>query len=59
MIGCRLEALPGVYIVKAGTLDDREYLENEGKPVKEIFTKNRPNWCLSYEARGVLQKPGA
>jgi hypothetical protein len=48
-----------VYIVKAGTLDDREYLENEGKPRKEIFTKNRPGWCVSYEMKGVLQKSGA
>jgi hypothetical protein len=58
-MGCKIEALPGVYIVKAGTLDDREYLENEGQPKKEIFTKNRPGWCVSYEMKGVLQKPGA
>jgi hypothetical protein len=54
---CTLEIIPGMLIVKAGTLDDPEYLEHEGRPVKELFTRNQPSWCCGLE--GVEQREGA
>jgi hypothetical protein len=54
---CHIGAVPGVVLVKAGTLDDREYLEKHGKPVQEIYTRNRPSWCAEW--RGVEQREGA
>ena len=45
---CDAAALPGVLIVKSGTLDDRGYEEREGRPTLEIFTRNRPEWCPAW-----------
>ncbi|TIA77650.1 hypothetical protein D6C76_04593 [Aureobasidium pullulans] len=39
------EALEGLNIVKAGTVDDEDVFNNLGKPKAEIYTKNRPSWC--------------
>jgi hypothetical protein len=57
IMGCSIDAMPGVYNVKAGTLDDRGYWEKNGKPVQEIFTRNRPSWCGEFQ--GADQKNGA
>lgn len=38
------EAMPGIHIVKPGTLDDLDVL-NAGAPGAEIFTKDRVEWC--------------
>jgi hypothetical protein len=49
MISCLPEAMPGTLILKAGTLDDASYEEENGKPQQEIYTKNRPNWCGEWK----------
>jgi hypothetical protein len=54
---CTIAAMPGVYNIKAGTLDDRGYLEEHGKPAQEIYTRNRPGWCAEFQ--GVEQKEAA
>ncbi|KAI5249252.1 hypothetical protein E4T43_00738 [Aureobasidium subglaciale] len=41
----QVEAMPGINIVKMGTLDDEDAYEGLGKPGMEIYTKNRPSWC--------------
>lgn len=40
-----IEAMPGVKLVKGGTLDDADAIENV-KPGLEIYTKNRPGMLL-------------
>jgi len=47
------EAFTGMKILKPGTLDDKEVLDS-GKPVQEIFVKNRPKWCAAID--GAEQK---
>lgn len=37
------EALPGVHVIKAGTLDDPKGLD-ESKPQAELFTTQRVSW---------------
>lgn len=37
------EALPGVHVIKAGTLDDPKGLD-DSKPQAELFTTRRVNW---------------
>jgi hypothetical protein len=54
---CTIGAWPGVYNIKAGTLDDPEYLEKNGKPLQEIYTRNRPSWCGEFQ--GAEQKSAA
>lgn len=41
-----VEAFPGMKVIKAGTIDeeDRKFLDG-AKPGKEIYTKNRFDWC--------------
>jgi hypothetical protein len=42
------EALPGVHVVKAGTLDSIDGLD-ESKPQAELFTLHRVNWVHVVE----------
>ena len=45
-------AFPGMYIVKAGVLDDIEY----AKPVAELYSDARPAWI--HEIEGAEQLTG-
>ena len=45
------EAFPGMRILKPGTIDDKTFLDSS-KPVQEIFTKDRPNWCATIDGAG-------
>ena len=38
------EALAGTKLVKAGTIDDKDFLSGLGKPKKEIFCRNMTAW---------------
>jgi len=38
------EAMPGVKIVKMGTVDDKDWLDQVGPPTKEIYCKNLWKW---------------
>lgn len=41
------EAMPGITILKGGTVDDQEAIA-KNKPGVEIYTKNRPEWCAPF-----------
>ncbi|BFZ54357.1 hypothetical protein PYCC9005_001391 [Savitreella phatthalungensis] len=43
LIFAQAEAIPGVKILKAGTLDDADAL-NDGKPQQEIYCRNMLSW---------------
>jgi hypothetical protein len=51
-----IEAMPGVVLVKGGTLDDGEAIK-AADPKVEIYTKNRPGWCGAWG--GAEQKESA
>ncbi|TKX25725.1 putative glutathione-dependent formaldehyde-activating enzyme-2 [Elsinoe australis] len=43
------EALPGVKIVKIGSVDDLEWVEKLGAPKQEIYCKNMWGWEKGWE----------
>ncbi|KAF2168316.1 hypothetical protein M409DRAFT_21753 [Zasmidium cellare ATCC 36951] len=47
------DAMPGVTILKGGTVDDFEE-DRKHQPVLEVYTKNRPEWCHGFG--GAQQK---
>lgn len=49
------EALPGMYIVKGGTVDDPQE-DAKHQPVLEIYRRNAPEWCTPWA--GAAQKEG-
>lgn len=51
-----IEAMPGVTLVKAGTLDDSDAIA-AAKPGMEMYTKNRPQFCGAWES--AAQKEAA
>ena len=51
-----VEAMPGVNIVKGGTVDDQAEMAKH-QPVMEIYRKNAPKWCTAWG--GAEQKDGA
>lgn len=48
-----VEAMPDVYVVKAGTVDDAQE-DAKHKPQLEIYRKNAPEWCTPWA--GAEQK---
>lgn len=42
------EAMSAVKIVKLGTIDDEDFLQS-AKPVSEIYTKRRLDWCPAWQ----------
>lgn len=44
-----IEAMPGVKLIKGGTLDDADAIA-KAKPGMEIYTKNRPEWCGAWQS---------
>jgi hypothetical protein len=42
-----IEAMPGVVLLKAGTVDDEDAIK-AAEPKMEIYTKNRPEWCAAW-----------
>ena len=55
MMTRRGPSFPGLVIIKAGTLDDKNAL-SEFKPVTELFAKHRVDWVP--EIPGAQQKEG-
>ncbi|EGP84204.1 unnamed protein product [Zymoseptoria tritici ST99CH_1A5] len=51
-----IEAMPGVVLVKGGTLDDESVMA-KAEPKVELYTKNRPSWCGAWS--GAEQKESA
>lgn len=51
------EAMPGVLIVKAGTLDDLSLNETKYKPKAEIYCRNKFSWLPDVE--GAAKFDGA
>jgi hypothetical protein len=51
-----IEALPGLMVLKGGTVDDPEVLA-KNKPATEIYRKNAPEWCTPFA--GTVQMEGA
>lgn len=48
-----IEAMPGVVLVKGGTVDD--FAEDaKHAPQQEIYRKNAPEWCTPFS--GAEQK---
>ncbi|KAL0259542.1 hypothetical protein SLS55_005279 [Diplodia seriata] len=43
------EAMPGVLIVKAGTLDDLSLVETKYKPKIEVYCRNKFSWLADVE----------
>ncbi|CZT19935.1 related to DUF636 domain protein [Ramularia collo-cygni] len=48
-----IEAMPGIKLVKAGTVDDADAI-TKGAPVVELYTRSRPGWCSPW--KGADQK---
>lgn len=44
-----IEAMPGVTLVKAGTIDDADIIA-KAEPGLEMYTKNRPSFCGSWKS---------
>ena len=51
-----VEAMPGMLIVKAGTVDDPAE-DAKHQPQMEIYRKNAPEWCTPWAS--AAQKDGA
>ena len=48
--------MPGVKIIKMGTLDDTKYIESLGDPELEIYTKHMAGWEKNWP--GAQTKEG-
>lgn len=47
VMAANADAMPGMIILKGGTVDDPEAI-NKNKPGVEIYTKDRPEWCTPW-----------